>query len=81
MDKSENIFTSTEDKQLKEWSQYIQNLFNDDRTASHNINLNDGIDITKAEVEHATPVAKSGKSPGPDGIYVDVLEVFNENTR
>ncbi|KAL3267453.1 hypothetical protein HHI36_011577 [Cryptolaemus montrouzieri] len=48
----DNMLTSTEDK-LKEWNQFIQNLFNDDRTASHYINLNDGIDIAKAEVEHA----------------------------
>ncbi|KAL3283888.1 hypothetical protein HHI36_018057, partial [Cryptolaemus montrouzieri] len=73
MDKSDNVLTSTEDK-LKEWSQYIQNLFNDDRTASYYFNLKNGIEITKSEVEHAIAVAKSGKSPGPNGIYVNFLK-------
>lgn len=38
---------------------------------------NDGIDITKSEVENATSVAKNGKSPGPDEIHVDVRKVLN----
>lgn len=73
-----NILLSTVEK-LNEWKGYIATLFNDQRSAYHNITCDDGLDITRDEVVRALKLAKSGKAPGPDDIHVEVLKILTDD--
>lgn len=76
-DKNGNFLTSTEEK-LKEWKDYVNRLFNDNRSAQHGANNNDGVDITRTEVERALLGSKNGKAPGPDEVHVEILKLLSE---
>lgn len=45
--------TTTEEK-LMEWRKYIERLFKDNRPHTHGISAEDGINITRAELEHVS---------------------------
>ena len=77
-DPSENISPTA-------WNSYFKNLLNDStKTKLQEINVDeittfdpvlDGI-IKEKELRDALSELKSGKSPGPDGIYVECLKIF-----
>ena len=79
MNEKQEILNSTEE-QLQEWKRYIENLFTDNRSVSHDITAHDGIDITKAELLRAMTGVKNGKAPGPDGIQIEVLKTLVEDS-
>ena len=69
-----------EAEEVKErWSEYIRELFNDDRPEQLNLNFNeDGPAILRAEVEHAIKEMKPRKAMGEDGIAVEMLRALEE---
>lgn len=72
------LIDTTEDK-LKEWENYIKILFDDIREDANTSDINnEGPKILKAEIQNAIKQLKTNKSPGPDGIYPEMLKLINE---
>lgn len=69
----------TQDQILDRWSEYIEDLFRDERGEKPNIRKNmDGPEITTEEVKAAIKNMKTGKSPGPDEIAVEMIKALDE---
>ena len=66
-----------EDK-LNRWSEYIQDLFDDDRGPPPEINNDEGPPILKDEVNAAIEKMKPNKAAGPDEIPVEIFDALNE---
>ena len=62
------------DKVLQRWSEYISDLFADNRHPLPIPSNDDGPPIMKEEVEKALKNTKMGKAPGEDGITTDMLK-------
>ncbi|NSM56165.1 hypothetical protein HET73_00315 [Wolbachia endosymbiont of Atemnus politus] len=61
---------------INRWTTHIKNLYKG-RVENINIDYNlDGPTITKEEVMHAIKQMKSGKTPGPDQIFIEMLKTF-----
>ena len=62
------------------WSEYISELFYDDRADPGEIRIDceDGPPIMKEEVEAAIAYMKRGKAVGEDGIDAEVIQVLGE---
>ena len=61
------------------WSEYISELFMDDRPADVDINYNvEGPPIMKEEVQAALQKMKAGKAVGDDGIAVEMLKALGD---
>ena len=60
------------------WKNYIEQLFHDVRPEKPNIVDEFGPPILVEEVKSAIYSMKSGKAPGPDGIQVEFLKLFDE---
>lgn len=75
------IITNIEDKK-NTWITYIEELFADDRQImeedSDEEHSMEGPEIMKAEVEEAIKKVKSGKSPGPDNIYIELIKLIDD---
>ncbi len=67
------------DATLQRWTEYIGELFTDDRAETLDVN-NSGEDppIMKAEVQAALKKIKKGKAKGDDGIAGEMLEALDE---
>ena len=64
---------------LNRWSEYIGELFKDNRGERPAIKKNtDGPPILKAEVEAAIRKMKRGKATGPDGIPIEIILALEE---
>ena len=64
---------------LNRWSEYIEELFDDEREKLPTINKEiDGPPILKDEVEAAIKRMKSGKATGPDNIPVEIIVALEE---
>ena len=64
---------------LNRWSEYIGELFKDNRGERPAIKKNtDGPPILKAEVEAAIRKMKRGKAIGPDGIPIEIILALEE---
>lgn len=69
----------TEQKELEEeWTEYIKNMFDDERELPEIITDGYPLSILQTEVENAIKHAKTGKAPGPDGVYIEMLKLLNE---
>uniref|UniRef100_A0A3P8SQG9 Reverse transcriptase domain-containing protein n=1 Tax=Amphiprion percula TaxID=161767 RepID=A0A3P8SQG9_AMPPE len=67
------------EKILERWSQYIEELFEDDRKGKPSISKSiDGPKILKSEVRAAMHKMKKNKAAGPDGITVEQLTALDE---
>jgi len=76
--KDGNIIMEKE-KILERWSEYIGELYNDDRPAEKEINTNfEGPPILEGEVKQAMERMKTGKAAGPDKITIEMLEPLEE---
>ena len=67
------------EKVLNRWSEYIGDLFADERPPLPEPSNDRGPPILKAEVERAIKNSQLGKAPGDDGITTEMLkflEVF-----
>ena len=66
------------DKILKRWTEYVEELFYDDRPENPIIDFLQGPDIIKAEVESALKQMSSGKAKGVDNIPTESLRALND---
>ena len=67
------------DDVLNRWSEYIEELFKDNRGERPAIKKNkDGPPILKAEVEAAIRKMKRGKATGPDRIPIEIILTLEE---
>lgn len=78
MDKDGKVIIDDADK-LEIWKDYILNLFGDTRSEIHASQATTGPSITRDEILHALRTMKSGKVPGPDNIYIELLKLFDDN--
>ena len=64
---------------LDRWSEYIKDLFEDDRGNKPVIKKNfDGPPILRAEVQNAIKTMKRGKAVGPDNISIEMIESLED---
>ena len=69
------------DKQdiLNRWSEYIEELFDDNRASKPDIKKNiEGPPIMKDEVRQAIKSMKLNKATGPDGISIEMIQCLDE---
>ncbi len=67
------------DEVLNRWSEYIEELFYDERGEKPLIKKNiEGPEIMKAEVKHALNRMKHGKATGPDNIPAEAIESLED---
>jgi len=76
--KKGRILMDVEDK-LNRWSEYIQDLFEDERGPPPEINNDYGPSILKEEVRAAIRKMKQNKAAGPDEIPVEIFDALNDN--
>uniref|UniRef100_A0A0B7BSF4 Reverse transcriptase domain-containing protein n=2 Tax=Arion vulgaris TaxID=1028688 RepID=A0A0B7BSF4_9EUPU len=66
------------DKKIERWTEYIKDLYSDNRQEIH-INYNhEGPQILPSEVINAIRHTKKGKTPGPDNITTEEIEATGE---
>lgn len=78
IDDGGNLILDIDDKK-KQWCGYVSEMFAD---ASRNITMpieDDGPPILKSEVLRVLKAAKTGKSPGPDNIPIEILKLLEED--
>ncbi|CAF4310248.1 unnamed protein product, partial [Rotaria magnacalcarata] len=64
---------------LNRWTEYIEELFDDNRTSKPNIKKNiEGPPIMKDEVRLAIKSMKTNKATGPDGISIEMIQCLDE---
>jgi hypothetical protein len=64
---------------LNRWSEYIAELFDDNRASKPNIKKNiEGPSIMKDEVRQAIKSMKTNKATGPDGISIEMIQSLDE---
>jgi len=64
---------------LSRWSEYIEELFDDNRASKPNIKKNiEGPPIMKDEVRQAIKLITINKATGPDGISVEMIQCLEE---
>lgn len=68
-----------EESMIKEWTNYIETLFEDERE-SVAVNEGEGLEILQSEVETAIKNAPTRKAPGPDGMIAELLKVLDEQS-
>ena len=67
------------DKIIERWTEYIQELFEDDREAMPQIRKTmEGPEILKDEVRFAIKKMKRNKACGPDNIFAELLQATEE---
>ena len=67
------------DDVLQRWSQYIDELFDDDRGEIPEITKEmNGPVILKSEIQAAMKTMSKGKSPGDDGVMIEMLRAGGE---
>ena len=66
------------DKVLERWTEYIGDLFQDERSTVPTPENNDGPPILRAEVENAIKKTPNGKSPGDDGITAEMIKPLED---
>ncbi|XP_060065585.1 uncharacterized protein LOC132545923 [Ylistrum balloti] len=62
---------------LNRWSEYIEDLYHDDRCPPPHVSNEDGLIIMEDEVRHALSKMKSGKAPGPDDILSELITALD----
>ena len=68
----------TREKVLKRWSEYIEDLFQDERGDKPVIKKNmEGPDFTEEEVCTAIKTMKTGKAIGPDEIAIEIIKALD----
>lgn len=76
-DKNNRIVIGIEDK-LKQWTQYVKTLFNEDRPPTPTLeDISElGPEITTEEITRAVKLQKNRKATGPDKIHVEMLKLL-----
>ena len=64
---------------LERWTEYIEELFNDERIENPSIRKNvDGPKILKSEVKSAISRMKNNKAAGPDEIVAEMVAALDD---
>ena len=66
------------DKILERWSEYIADLFSDDRPPPPTPSNDRGPPILKDEVRKAIKNSQLGKAPGDDGVTTEMIKILEE---
>ncbi|XP_072375693.1 uncharacterized protein, partial [Diabrotica undecimpunctata] len=78
-DEHGKVIFEVEDK-LKEWENYVTNLFEDDRSSSPpDITNCDGPLIIRSEVIKATQSSKDGRATDPDEIPTEIYKLIDDS--
>lgn len=79
LDKNGKMLTDASTK-IKRWKEYIEELFEDQRTDNYAYIEGDNIgpEITTSEVKYAVQGAKTNKALGPDQIPAEMLKLVEE---
>ncbi|GFS06162.1 RNA-directed DNA polymerase from mobile element jockey-like [Elysia marginata] len=65
------------DKKLERWSEYISELFDDDRNEDLTLQgIPEGPEIMREEVENTIKNMKTGKATGPDMISTEMMQAL-----
>ncbi|CAG9840824.1 unnamed protein product, partial [Diabrotica balteata] len=67
-------------EKINRWSEYIRELFEDNRNNIVQVNGETGPEILKCEVEVALKNSKTGKANGPDEVPTELLKLLNDNS-
>ena len=62
---------------IKRWTEYIQDLYNDDRIDTDVVFNEEGPPILITEVEDAIKRTKIRKTPGPDNITIEEIQALD----
>ena len=76
MDKQDNM--CFEKRLVHVWTEYIGELYADDRVTRPEINDESGPSITSAEVKHAIKKLKNNKATGTDLIAAEMLKALDD---
>ena len=63
---------------MDRWSEYVGDLFADNRPPLPNPSNNEGPPILKSEVRRAIKNSQSGKAAGEDGITLEMIRALEE---
>ncbi|KAK3705052.1 hypothetical protein RRG08_059702 [Elysia crispata] len=67
------------DKKLERWSEYISELFDDDRNEDLTLqDIPEGPEIMREEVENTIKNMKTGKATGPDMISTEMMQALED---
>ena len=77
MDKQDNMCFEKE-ALVNVWTEYIGELYADDRVTRPEINDESGPSITSAEVKHAIKKLKNNKATGTDLIAAEMLKALDD---
>lgn len=73
-----NIIVLDTQTKLNVWEHYIKRHFDDRWTTKNELKTSKNApEITRAEVEHAIRIWKSGKAVGPDEVYCELLKLLD----
>uniref|UniRef100_A0A8D8M2B6 Craniofacial development protein 2 n=1 Tax=Cacopsylla melanoneura TaxID=428564 RepID=A0A8D8M2B6_9HEMI len=73
------VITNVQDK-IKHWTEYIKELFQDDRPPLEITTSEDsGRRISKEEIEYVLKRSKTKKAPGPDDVPTELLKIMDDN--
>ena len=76
--KDGTIITEKDDI-LERWTEYIEELFQDNRGGKPEIRKNiDGPNILQSEIRAAVSRMKGNKARGPDGIVIEIIEALDD---
>ncbi|KAH1000011.1 hypothetical protein HUJ04_008234 [Dendroctonus ponderosae] len=74
------VFDQNETERIMAWRKYIQHLFNDTRPEPPELADTTGSDILIDEVDAAIKSMKEGRSPGPDNINAEFLNLLGDDS-
>ncbi|XP_047469237.1 uncharacterized protein LOC125025306 [Penaeus chinensis] len=64
---------------LTRWSEYIKDLFNDNRGQKPEIHKNmEGLKILQSKIRSAVKKMKKNKAPGPDEIVIEMIDALED---
>jgi hypothetical protein len=66
------------DEIIHRWTEYVEELFQDNRKHKPHIENQEGPEIIKSEVERAIKMMKRNKSSGPDNIQIEMIKALEE---
>ena len=76
--KDGTIITEKDDI-LERWTEYIEELFRDNRGGKPEIRKNiDGPKILQSEIRAAVSRMKGNKARGPDGIVIEMIKALDD---
>ena len=60
------------------WTEYLRDLYNDERENNDTFFNEDGPSMLREEIESAIKQTNKGKTPGPDNIVIEEIEAIGD---